>query len=179
MWVLTGEGDRLVGVAEADGSLSDAITLPAACHDLGAAAEVVYVVCERANRVLRVDPATSTVTANVEVAGPIQLSAAESGVWVAGAQDLLRLDPATLATSLTVKGLSTGSLGAVWADATGVWVRGVGRFLTRVDAKTGAQTRVIDAPFRSGGDVLVDGAYLWATDFDERLVLRLEIPTGS
>jgi hypothetical protein len=176
IWILAGEGDSLVGVAEADGSLADPITLPASCHDLGASADIVYVVCERANRVLRVDPATSTVTAEVTTTKPAWVSASKGGVWVSADQDLLRLDPATLSTALTVKGLGTGERGSIWADDSGVWVRRIDPFLTRVDGATGAQTRVISAPYRSGGDVLADGAYLWATDFDERLVLRLEIP---
>jgi streptogramin lyase len=174
--VLAGEGDRLVGVNEADGSLSEPITLPVACHDLGAAADIVYVVCERADRVLRVDPATGSVTAEVTITKPTWVSVSSSGVWVSADQDLVRLDPATLSVALTVAGLGTGERGSIWADDTGVWVRRIAPFLTRVDGATGAQTRVISAPYRSGGDVLVDGAYLWASDFDERILVRLEIP---
>lgn len=178
IWVLGGEGDRLVGVGEADGSLSEPIALPVACHDLGAAGDIVYVVCERADRVLRVDPSSGTVTAEVTATKPTWVSAATGGVWVSADEDLLRLDPTTLATGLVVKGLGTGERGTIWADDTGVWVRRVDPFLTRVDAVTGAATRVISAPFRSGGDVLVDGAYLWASDFDARMLIRLEIPGG-
>ncbi len=178
MWVLAGEGDRLVGVAEAGGSLTEPIALPAACHDLGAAADIVYVVCERADRVLRVDPTTSTVTAEVTITKPSWVSASPSGVWVSADQDLVRLDPTTLATGLVVKGLGTGERGAIWADEQGVWVRRIDPFLARVDATSGAVTRVINAPFDSGGDVIVDGPYVWATDFDARVLLRLEIPAG-
>ncbi len=178
IWVLAGEGDRLVGMAESDGSLSDPIALPVACHDLGAAADIVYVVCERADRVLRVDPASGTVTAEVTMTKPAWVSASAGGVWVSADQDLLRIDPMALTTTLHVKGLGTGERGAIWADDSGVWVRQVDPFLTRVDAATGSPTRVISAPFQSGGDVIVDGAYLWASDFDARLLVRLEIPSG-
>jgi hypothetical protein len=179
LWVLAGEGDRLVGLVEADGSLTEPIALPVACHDLGAATDIVYVVCERADRVLRVDPATSTVTAEVTVTKPIWVSASASGIWVSADQDLLRLDPTTLSTALTVKGLGTGERGSIWADETGVWVRRIDPFLARVDAASGAVTRVISAPFDSGGDVIVDGAHVWATDFDARMLVRLEIPEGA
>jgi virginiamycin B lyase len=178
IWVLAGEGDRLVGVAEADGSTSEPITLPVACHDLGAAADIVYVVCERADRVLRIDPASSTVTANVAITKPAWVSASAGGVWISTDQDLFRLDPTTLSTAVLVKGLGTGERGAIWADDKGVWVRRVDPFLTRVDASTGYATRVISAPFRSGGDVVVDGDHLWASDFDARVLIRLEVPTG-
>jgi hypothetical protein len=176
IWVLAGEGDLLVGVSEADESLSQPITLPVACRDLGAAADIVYVVCERADRVLRVDPSGGTVTAEVTITKPTWVSVSAGGVWVTADQDLVRLDPTTLKTALVVKGLGTGERGSIWADDSGVWVRRVDPFLTRVDGTTGAQTRVIGAPYRSGGDVLVDGAYVWASDFDERLVLRLAVP---
>jgi hypothetical protein len=179
VWVLAGEGDRLVGVSEADGSLTEPIALPVACHDLGAAGDVIYVVCERADRVLRVDPAKGSVTAEVTLTKPTWVSAASGGVWVTADQDLVRLDPASLSTALVVKGLGTGERGAIWADDGGVWVRRIDPFLTRVDASTGAATRVISAPFRSGGDVLVDGAYLWASDFDDRMLVRLQVPAGS
>jgi hypothetical protein len=179
IWVLAGEGDRLVGVGDADGSLSEPIVLPVACHDLGAAVDIVYVVCERGDRVLRVDPAKGSVTAEVAITKPTWVSGTAGGVWVTADQDLVRLDPATLSTALIVKGLGTGERGAIWADDSGVWVRRIDPFLTRVDAATGAVTRIISAPFRSGGDVLVDGAHLWASDFDDRMLVRLEIPTGS
>ena len=178
IWVLVGEGDRLVGVAESDGSLSDPIALPVACHDLGAAADIVYVVCERADRVLRVDPASGTVTADVVMTKPAWVSASTGGVWVSADQDLFRIDATTLKTALHVKGLGTGERGAIWADEGGVWVRKLDPFLTRVDAATGASTRVISAPFRSGGDVLADGAHVWVADFDARMLIRLEVPTG-
>ncbi len=177
IWVLAGDGDSLVGVSEADGALSEPISLPVACHDLGAGGDIVYVVCERADRVLRVDPTSATVTAEVTVTKPTWVSVSANSVWVTADQDLVRLDPATLASALVVKGLGTGELGTIWADDSGVWVRRVDPFLTRVDGATGAQTRVISAPYRSGGDVLVDGAYLWASDFDARMLIRLEIPS--
>lgn len=178
IWVLAGEGDRLVGIAEDDGSLSEPIALPAACHDLGAAADIIYAVCDRADKVLRVDPASGSVTAEVAITDPNWVSAAAGGVWIAAGPDLLRLDPSSLSTTLQVMGLGTGERGAIWADDRGVWVRRVDPFLARVDA-AGRLTRVINAPFDSGGDVLVDGPYLWASDFDARMVVRLELPTGS
>jgi hypothetical protein len=179
IWILSENGDRLVGLAEADGSLTEPIALPVACHDLGAAADIVYVACERADRVLRVDPATRAVTAEVTVTKPVWASASANGVWVSADEDLLRLDPTTLSTTITVKGLGTGERGSIWADEEGVWVRRIAPFLARVDAGSGAVTRVVSAPFDSGGDVIVDGDHVWATDFDARILVRLEIPTGT
>lgn len=177
MWVLAGEGEKLVGVAEADGSLSEPIVLPVPCSDLGAAADVVYVVCSQAGRVLRVDPAAAAVTADVEVAAPAHVSAATTGVWVAAEDALLRLDPTSLETKLTLDGVVATWLGSIKADDAGVWVLRFDPFLTRVDAATGGQTRVISGPDH-GGDVLTEGDYLWASDPVD-LIRRLEIPTTS
>ena len=164
IWVLTGAGDSLIGVSDADGSLSDPITLPAACTDLGAHADIVYVVCEGPGRVLRVDPATATVTSDVAIANPHHVSAAGSGVWVATDEGLLQVDPVTLAVKRTLADVSIGFLGSIRADDTGVWVHRGTPFLTRVDGATGAKTHVISAPFTEGGDVLVEGRYLWGVD---------------
>jgi hypothetical protein len=177
IWILAGEGDQLVGVAEDDGSLSEPIALPVSCNDLGAVADIVFVACESADRVLRVDPAGAKVTADVPIPGPAHLSAASSGVWVAAEDRTLRLDPTSLATTLTVDGVVAGFDGGIKADDTGVWVRRADPFLTRIDAATGAQTRVISAPFDNGGDVLVDGAYVWVSD-PANVVVRLDIPAA-
>jgi hypothetical protein len=176
MWVLSGEGDQLVGVAEADGSVSDPIALPVACGDLGAAADVVYAVCPQAGRVLRVDPATATVTADVEVPDPAHVSAAASGVWVAGEDALRRLDPDSLETQLTLDGVVATWLGAIKADDDGVWVLRLDPYLTRIDGTTGGQTRVISGPDH-GGDVVTEGDHLWVSDPVD-VVRRLEVPTA-
>jgi hypothetical protein len=175
LWLLTGNGDRLVGMHEDDGSLADPIPLPAACNDVAATNEIVYVVCERADRVLRVDPATRSVTAEVALDGPTWVSAAPSGVWVSGAADLLRVDPVSLATQVTIKDRATGSLGSILADDGGVWVRKIDPFVERIDP-SGRIVRVISAPYASGGDLLAEGGHLWTTDFDARLVIRLDVP---
>ena len=175
IWVLTGNGDQLVGVAEQDRSMAAPITLPVACHDLGATADIVYVACERGDRVLRVDPATSKVTAEATIKQPVALTAAASGIWVSAENRLLRLDPGTLATTHTLPGVSAGSIAGIWADDTGIWVRMIKPFLTRVDAN-GVITRVIDSTYASAGDVVGDGTYVWTSDIDERAVVRLEVP---
>jgi hypothetical protein len=60
-----------------------------------------------------------------------------------------------------------------------VWVHRGTPFLTRVDGATGAQTHVINAPFAEGGDVLVEGRYLWASTLGDSAVVRLELPSGG
>jgi hypothetical protein len=71
--------------------------------------------------------------------------------------------------------VSAGSIGGIRADDTGIWVRTIKPFLTRVDAN-GVITRVIESDYASGGDVVGDGTYVWTTDIDERAVVRLKVP---
>jgi hypothetical protein len=178
IWVLAGGGDSLVGIDEATGAIGDPIVLPAACNDLGAAADVVYVVCEAADRVIRVDTTSRAVSAEAEVDGPNWVTADASGVWISAGNDLLRVDPVSLKTAVTVPGMGTGQLGSIWADAAGVWVRKRDPFLSNVQPD-GAIRRVISAPFQTGGDVLGLGDDIWVTAIDDRLVIRLTVPTAT
>lgn len=178
IWVLTGTGDTLAGVDEATGAIDDPIALPVTCNDLGASGDIVYVVCEGADRVLRVDTASGAVTAEATIDGPNWVSAASGGVWVAAGNDLRRVDPVTLKTAVTISGMGTGQLGSIWADATGVWVRKRDPFLSRVDPD-GSIHDVISAPFQTGGDVIGDGEHVWTTAIDDRLVIRLDVPAES
>ncbi len=178
IYVLTGAGDQLVGIDETTGRMGDAIGLPVACNDLGAFAEVVYVVCETGDRVLRVDLTTRSVTAQAEIEAPNWVSAGDSGVWVTAGNDLLHVDPLSLKTVHTVTGMGTGQFGSIWADATGVWIRKFDPFLTNVDA-SGAIRHTISAPFKTGGDVVRDGEHLWMSAIDDRLVIRLDVPGGT
>jgi outer membrane protein assembly factor BamB len=175
IWVLSGSGDALVGVATSDGSAGTPFKLPVICSDLGVAGDVVYAVCPDADTVLRFDPASGAVMATVSVPDPTQVSATDAAVWVAAADGLRRLDPTSLATQLTVAGLVPGFYGGILAAPTVVWVRTEEPFLTRVDAATGSQTQIISAPF-GPGDVLVDGDRVWATDVEGNILLRLTIP---
>ncbi len=175
IWVLSGNGDKLVGVTTADNSPGDPVALPVACADLAVADDVIYAACPDADTVLRVDPAAGSVTAKVTVPDAAQISATSGAVWVAGGDGLVRLDPSSLATKLTVPGMATGWLGSILASPAEVWVRGEDPFLTRVDAATGATTWIVSAPY-GAGDVLVDRDRVWTSDNEGNVLVRLTIP---
>jgi hypothetical protein len=177
IWVLSGTGDQLVGVTTADNTPGDPVALPVACTDLAVADGVIFAACPDADTVLRFDPATGSVTAKVTVPGASQISGTSGAIWVAGADGLMRLDPSSLATQLTVPGMATGWLGSVLAGPADVWVRGDDPFLTRIDASTGARTRIVSAPY-GAGDVLVDGDRVWTSDNEGSLLVRLTIPAS-
>jgi len=181
LWILVGNGDKVVGVAEADGSMTDPIALPTACHDLAASSDAVYAVCERGDRVFRIDPATGSVTAEATVARPTCIDAVQGGVWVSADSGVLRLDPTSLKTIATIEGIGCGTRGAIRADPGGLWVLAAqtpSNAMTRVDGATNTVTRVVTAPYTGGGDILVDGDYVWSTGYQERIVVRMTAPTS-
>ena len=178
IWVLTGKGDQLVGVATDDSTPGEPVALPVPCTDLAVADGVVYATCPDADTVLRFDPATAAVTAKVTVPDPMQISGTSGAVWVAGADGLVRLDPDSLAVKLTVAGLAPGGLGGILAGPSDVWVREVSPFLTRVDAATGASTRIVSAPY-GPGDILVEGDRVWTSDNEGSVLVRLTIPASA
>jgi hypothetical protein len=176
IWVLSGSGDQLVGISTTDGTAGEPIALPARCVDLGAAEDILYAVCTDDDAVLRIDPVTGDAT-KVTVAAPNQVSATGSAVWVAAEEGLFRLDPTSLDSRLTVPDVVPGSAGGILADADGVWVRQADPFLVRVDGASGAQSRVISAPY-GAGDVIAVGDQLWTSDYEEGVLLRLTVPAG-
>jgi outer membrane protein assembly factor BamB len=177
IWVLIGKGDQLVGVATDDNTPGTPVALPVPCTDLAVADGVVYANCTDADTVLRFDPASGSVTAKATVQDPMQISAASGAVWVAGADGLVRLDPESLAVKMTVPGFAPGWGGGIRAGAADVWVRESSPFLTRVDAATGASTRIVSAPY-GPGDVLVEGDRVWTSDNEGSVLVRLTIPAS-
>ena len=181
LWILTGNGDSVVGVDEADGSMTSPVALPTACHDLGATADAVYAICERGDRVFRIDPKSGSVSAEATLTRPTCIDAAANGVWVTSDAGLHRLDPSSLTSVATIEGVGCGTRGAIRADPNGVWIlaaQASSNAMTRVDAAGNNVVRVVTAPYTGGGDILADGGYVWAGGYQERIIVRLTIPTA-
>ena len=181
LWALVGNGDAVVGIAEADGSMTSPIALPTACHDLAATTDAVYAVCERGDRVFRIDPAGGKVSAEATITHPTCIDAVSSGVWVSTDAGIVRLDPSSLQTVATIEGVGCGNRGAIRADPGGLWVLAAqtsSNVMTRVDAASNAVTRIVTAPYTGGGDILADGDHVWSTGYQERIVVRMSIPTS-
>lgn len=72
--------------------------------------------------VLRVDPASNTVTAEIDVrAGPVTgLAMSGDAVWASASDHLVRIDPVT--NEVVERLWSRGTFGAITFDETGLWV---------------------------------------------------------
>jgi streptogramin lyase len=174
IWVLTGEGDSLVGIDTATVSPGSPIQLPDACSELAAGPDTLWVICPIAGKVLAVDPASASVEAELEIDSPSFAAATESDLWVGSKGDLVRVDIETLEPVARFRGLGPGPDGDVAVDGESVWVRSPAGFLHRIDATSNTVAEQVEPDEAlSGGAVLFAEGSLWTTAFDDSLLLRL------
>jgi virginiamycin B lyase len=174
LWLLTADGAQLTGVDLTDSSLGKPLQLDSFCTDLAVgSSEALWVVCASDGLLLRVDPVAGEVTGRVALPLPRNAAVADH-VWVTFDGGLAKVDPNTLEV-VAVYDVQPGLAGGVRAASDAVWIRSTGApFLTRLDAETGQAVEVITAPaWRSGGDVVTLGDHLWATAYDDKVVVRL------
>ncbi len=174
LWVLTADGAELTGITLADSRLSRPIALTSYCTDLAVgSSEALWVVCASDGLLLRIDPEAREVTGRVALPLPRSAAVADH-VWVSFDGGIAQVDPETLDVLRTYD-LDAGLSGGVRASADEVWIRSeVSPFLTHIDPDSGRVVEVITAPaLRSGGDVITMGDRLWATAYDDKVIVRL------
>jgi hypothetical protein len=175
IWVLSGaNSDQLVGIDASTGTPGPPLSLPASCTELGAGVDRIWAVCPNSNTVLGIDPVAPSVEEEIEVASPTVAVGTETDVWVGGADGLVRYDRDGLEQQVVFPELNPTDEGAVAVAGDDVWVRQPLGFLYRIDAATNTVEEQIapDEPL-SGGDVLPTAAGLWASAYENNLVLRL------
>jgi DNA-binding beta-propeller fold protein YncE len=174
IWVLSGDGDELVGIDAATGKPGTALPLSAPCTELGAGVDRVWAICPNSSLVLGIDPEARTIEDEIELESPTVAFSTETDVWVGYADGLGRFDAESLDQAALFTGLNPTDEGAVMVSGDDVWVRQPVGFLYRIDAATNtvAEQVVPDEPL-SGGDVLPSGGALWISSYNDNLVLRL------
>jgi DNA-binding beta-propeller fold protein YncE len=133
---------------------------------------------------LRVDPASNQVTIAVEgLAAPFQVTVGPDSLWVSlyGAEDsdpaegeptFVRIDPGTGEITASIVADPIGLTGGIHADATAVWIRGGGTFLTHIDPATNEVVEVITAS-KGGGDLVVGFGSVWAAGYNFHQLWRV------
>lgn len=180
IWVLAGEGDRLVGIDTSTASEGSSIDLSVPCAELGPGKDVVWVFCPDAGMVLAVDPAEASVEEQLELDQPSAGFGTERDLWVGSAGSLVRVDLETLEPVARFADLDPGSEGTILVDGEIVWVRTPAGFLHRIDAASNTVAEQIKpADALSGGDVLAAAGSLWTTAFDDALLLRLRVEAAT
>lgn len=174
VWVITADGTELVGIDPDTNRPDEPIPLGVVGADLAVGTDGIWVVSSRDNAVVRVDPESRRVTGRIaELTDLVAIvaSADLDGVWAASADMLHRIDPETLTVTATVP-VGPGSRGGVAANDGSVWIRGENQFLTRVDTATARAVELFAEPTTSAGSVLVAFGAVWATAYDDGLLIR-------
>lgn len=171
--VLVAGGSQLVGIDPVTDVPDEAIDLGLIGYDVAVGTNAVWVISNKDDAVVRIDPTSRKVTDRIDgVNEPVGIDA-DGDVWIATVESTDRIDPTSLA--MTVLPIPVGYGGMVDAAGADLWVRSAERFLLRVDVVTGEIRGEFDAGVDSGGEVIVAFDAVWATAFDDALLVRLPL----
>ncbi len=180
VWLLTGDGDQLVGLSERTNRPEATIPLGSFCTDVAdrPVKQILWVACPFDDAVLRVDLRAGKVTGQIN--GLAKASAAvagESSVWVCTKTGLAQVDVATMSVA-TVQRMPAGLACSLRLVGEELWVRTGWRtspFLSRIDTSTGQLVQIVERSGRiSGGDVIDFAGALWVSSFEQGLVFKLD-----
>jgi hypothetical protein len=177
IWVLSGNGDKLIGIDVTTNQPGPAIDLGARCFQLAATDKALFATCAIDNLVLQIDPEKKEVTRRVNIESPGIITAAGNGIWVLQDNAVLRLDPESLSQVVVFTNLpGVDSTGDIFATDDAVWVRQESGFLYRIDPANNELIEQIK-PDQSltGGSVLATSDSVWTTAIDDNLLLRLSL----
>lgn len=177
IWVLTEDGDTLVGIDGTTNQPGPGIDLGARCFQLAATDKSLLATCALEDLVLQIDPERREVTARAALKNPRNIAATENAVWVLQDNAVVRLDPISLSPVVTFTNLpGIGSSGDIFATEEAVWVRQESGFLYRIDPASNEIVEQIK-PDQSltGGSVLVTSDSVWTTAVDDNLLIRLSL----
>ena len=175
LWLLTGDGDQLVGLSLADNSLGEPIQLGTFCTDLGAGTgRLVWVACSYEGMLLRVDPVAGKVTGRLKILPGATAVATADDVWVGFDGGVAQVNPESLEVQ-RVYDIPLGVTGGIRATADDVWLRQEDDpSFTRIDPVSGEVVEAIVASdLSSSGDVIDFGGAVWASFYDDQTVLRI------
>ena len=177
IWVLSGNGDKLIGIDVTTNQPGPAIDLGSRCFQLTVMKNSLLATCALDNLVLEIDPEKREVTARAAVQGPRNISATENGVWVLQDNAVIRLDPKSLTPVVAFTNLPrVGSMGDIFATDDAVWIREESGFLYRIDPASNEFIEQIKPDQGlTGGGVLVTSDSIWATAVDDFLLIRLSL----
>ena len=173
LWTIRGDGQTLNGRSP-DGSVATTVDLDAFCTDLAGSKTVLVAVCPSDAKVVIVDPERASVVGEVPLDDPRRAAVADS-VWVGYGAGTAQIDPQTVEIVAVYDDVTPGIEGALWASDTDVWMRSAGQpFLTHIDPARREVVETVKAPqFRSGGGVVGLADDLWATGYDDQLIVML------
>lgn len=173
IWVLSGNGEQLVGIDINTNEPTSPIDLGVRCFQVEAAGESLLATCRLANLVLRIDPEKMAVTERLAFPGPISIAATENDIWLNLGNAIVRLDPQTLAPIIAFTGLFNADM---YATNDAVWVRLDAGFLYRIDPSSNQLVEQIKTEqYFSIGSIITTSDSIWTTASDDDLLIRISI----
>lgn len=174
LWILTGDGSQIVGLDPTTNQTDPPIDLGILGTDLAITPDAIWVMSNLDDALVRVDPVSRTVTGRIDgLNNPTAIDATDE-VWLGTADAVVLVDPVTMSVT-TSHPVSVGHYGGITVDGTDLWVRSPDQFLTRVDIPTGTILETRDEVVTGGGDVIVAFGAVWATAYDDALLVRQPI----
>ena len=177
IWVLSGAGDKLIGIDVITNQPSPAIDLGTRCFQLGVVDQMLMATCALDNLVLQIDPAKREVTARVTIKSPRFIAGTENGVWVVQDNAVVRLDPTSLQPIIVFTQLSNvGISGDIFVTEDAVWLSQESGFLYRINPASNEIIEQIKTDQNIGsGTVLVTSDSVWTTDVENNRLIRLSL----
>ena len=156
IWVLSGSGDKLVGIDVTTNEPTPAIDLGTRCFQLAVVGESLMATCSLDHVILQIDPEKREVTQRVDIKNPRFIVGNENGVWVAQASAIVRLEPESLNPMAIFTELLNMGTGDIFVTENAVWIRQENGFLYQIDPASNQiveQIKIDQA--LAGGSVLV------------------------
>ncbi|HKY52756.1 MAG TPA: hypothetical protein VJM08_00560, partial [Anaerolineales bacterium] len=176
IWVLSGSGDKLVGIDVTTNEPNPAIDLGTRCFQLAVVVESLMATCSLDHVILQIDLEKREVTQRVDIKNPRFIVGNENGVWVAQAGAIVRLEPESLNPMVIFTDLLNMGTGDIFVTENAVWIRQENGFLYQIDPASNQiveQIKIDQA--LAGGSVLVASDSIWVTAYDDNLLLRLSL----
>jgi DNA-binding beta-propeller fold protein YncE len=174
IWVLSGNGDKLVGIDITTNQPSPAIDLGARCFQVAVMSEALLVTCKLDNLLLRIDPAKMQVSERLTFPNPRNIVVTENGIWLSQDNAVVRLDTESLNPVATFTNLFGDK--DIFATKEAVWVRLKNGFLYRIDPATNQLIEQIKTEQSlSMGGILITPDSIWTTASDDDILIRLSL----
>jgi outer membrane protein assembly factor BamB len=175
IWVLSGNGDKLVGIDVTTNQPNPAIDLGLNCNQIAPLNEFLLASCTKDNIILKIDSKTSQVVDRISVETPHFIVSTKDSLWVTQDNSVVRLDARTLRPIADFSKLFNVSLtGDIFATDDSVWVRQDQGFLYRIDLSSNEMMEQIQtANPLSGGSLIITSDSIWTTASDDGKLFRL------
>lgn len=171
IWVLSGNGGKLVGIDITTNQPGPAIDLGTRCFQVAVVSQSLLATCTPDNLLLRIDPAKMEVTERLTFPNPRNIVPTENGIWLTQDHAVVRLDTESLNPVTTFSKLIRAD---IFATEEAVWVRLEDGFLYQIDPVSNQLVEQIKTDQNlSMGGILVTPDSIWTTAGDEDLLIRL------